>query len=1611
MSSSQSRSRRSPPPRSPPPRDRDRYRGRDRSPRGPPTDWRDRDRDRDYRNRSPGPPPRDYPRGPPPADSRYDDRGGRYDRDRERDRDRDRGRRHDDYYDPPPRRPPGSPPRGYRSPPRRSSYRSPSPRGGSYIATRMSDTPRGGPSRRRSRSPLPRRSPSPRYRRAVSPRLYRRGPSRSPPPPSRHSRRPSNGRRTRSPPPRRRSPRPPTARSDRVGSHSRSTSEFGGTVKARSVSRAPPPPRSPSKEGECLTAKDEVVHVKEEPVDGPMDVDSKALPSAPFKRERSTSPAKSRLLSPERPPDHPSSSGAHRSPPKHPHPPYERRAPPTGPRGHGGRERSPSRSVKAESPALSVYKLKQEASPYYRQNEGSMSPAVASPHPNPHQIPTGPSTRTGKPIPSGPRATRAAAPPQPAAPVKTEPEKPKVKDIEIPNRRRDWSYLPGHKEREVLSQKLLSQQRALQDLALEVIKSGWDLDLHAIELEGLKDKREVAEKMLDRASQGLAQDETVDQNPAAQTKPSRSGSAAPGKSQVSAWIYICTLFAGYSTSYLCFSTTPDVTAAQSTFYSAQLPSGILEMDRSPPSTPEQEHRPLIAPPSIRTYASTNELFENVCTWLSRRFGVLGIRGIIITLFACIITNVVVFSGEATMGYGSLYSSTVSRESQTNLSSVLVDWGRVTGSVADGRIVVTGGGGNIGKHMIRRLLASSTPVTVIDKIFHQDELEDIYSDLPKARTLLRVKLGDIRDPEAIKEVMTKDVVGVIHLAAVSRVLWCLENQADCWDVNERGTEVVLDSLADLNRLDKGKRWFVLASSREVYGDAKVFPVEENSEKVPANVYGESKLRAEKVVERFLERVKNDKSTGSIYAIALRLSNVYGGAFDHVERLIPSIVTQALSHQVIQIVGGQQHFDLVHIDDAVDAFLLAVHKLSEQEGVLRLVRMYLQRTERMLGKKINSECGAAAPSIREATELHKLNECEAHVSMDVQGELTILGSPDSTTDNRWHAETKLPPWPVRTFITHNANGDDQLVIREKDQEYYFGIRHNPPPKEGPVRVERIFRKDYEAGDYLEWEMDVNAEEGTMKLILPGFNLQREYQRTSLEKPFLGSPAKTFCDRLTRARRKVQRDLATLSLETLNEPRLKDTTSAPQWIHANLPACSNSCDHPTICVDSGNCQCVLSSCPALQRFPFLSFANLPVLSYPPLQGDEAPSDDPDFNPLLDMVKKSSWLNVLRPQASRFIGTNTPFIKVHVGELHPAEEEWRATNPDAKSMHLLKDAHCFSADTSMESAIKVVMDVSQKDADFVFVPHWQGRTWTHELLHRTYNYSRDHNPYFDPNRVIIPYTHDWGLCQAFEWNVWDMRKTKGLSVSYTVRSTTSWTAMGDLNSPCYRPHQDVVIPPRVCASPKLYEAFENMSKVKPARERSILAAFGGTLWGTGFIDRCKLICRRVDDNKLTDIPNRVLRTKTTLGTLWQTLGNHTYVGALNDTIFCPQPAGTTDWATRLEDSLYAGCIPVFIGESAHHPFFDMIDYSKISISIKSGELNRLEEILLTRYTLADVERMQANIMLVRNAFMYPLDNVPPEEIKQRMLDLRGPLWFALHSTRMKMSTRWPMADVYDRP
>lgn len=104
-------------------------------------------------------------------------------------------------------------------------------------------------------------------------------------------------------------------------------------------------------------------------------------------------------------------------------------------------------------------------------------------------------------------------------------------------------------------------------------------------------------------------------------------------------------------------------------------------------------------------------------------------------------------------------------------------------------------------------------------------------------------------------------------------------------------------------------------------------------------------------------------------------------------------------------------------------------------------------------------------------------------------------------------------------------------------------------------------------------------------------------------------------------------------------------------------------------------------------------------------------------------------------------------------------------------------------------------------------------------------------------------------------------------------------------------------------------------------------------------------------------------------------------------------------------------IGHTTQFPFYDMVDWGKISVRIEPSEIHRIEEILVTRYTTEDVERLQANLMVIRDAFVYPLDDVSPETLVDKMFHKRGPLFYALYSTHMRMLTKWPIDLFHDRP
>jgi len=101
--------------------------------------------------------------------------------------------------------------------------------------------------------------------------------------------------------------------------------------------------------------------------------------------------------------------------------------------------------------------------------------------------------------------------------------------------------------------------------------------------------------------------------------------------------------------------------------------------------------------------------------------------------------------------------------------------------------------------------------------------------------------------------------------------------------------------------------------------------------------------------------------------------------------------------------------------------------------------------------------------------------------------------------------------------------------------------------------------------------------------------------------------------------------------------------------------------------------------------------------------------------------------------------------------------------------------------------------------------------------------------------------------------------------------------------------------------------------------------------------------------------------------------------------------------DGLDSGCIPVLFEEHTHHPFWDVLDWSKFSVTVRESEIDRLEEILLG-CTWDQFTEMQINLLVAREALVFPDDKDVAEQLHQH-----GPLYHALHSTALLRMTSYP--------
>ncbi len=211
-----------------------------------------------------------------------------------------------------------------------------------------------------------------------------------------------------------------------------------------------------------------------------------------------------------------------------------------------------------------------------------------------------------------------------------------------------------------------------------------------------------------------------------------------------------------------------------------------------------------------------------------------------------------------------------------------------------KVLVTGGAGFIGAHLVVASLAAGDEVVALDNM-----RRGVRATLPDEARLIE---GDIRDRESVALAM-RGAQRVYHLAAQSNVLGAVTATDYSFTSNVIGTYNVLGAARDA-----GVEQVIFTSSREVYGEVERLPVAEDRPMDPKNAYGASKVAGEVYCRTF-------QNTYGLDVSVLRLANVYG-AGDR-DRVIPIWLDRARRGEDLELYGGEQVLDLVTVGLVVAA----------------------------------------------------------------------------------------------------------------------------------------------------------------------------------------------------------------------------------------------------------------------------------------------------------------------------------------------------------------------------------------------------------------------------------------------------------------------------------------------------------------------------------------------------------------------------------------------------------------------------------------------------------------------------------------------------------------------
>jgi nucleoside-diphosphate-sugar epimerase len=281
-----------------------------------------------------------------------------------------------------------------------------------------------------------------------------------------------------------------------------------------------------------------------------------------------------------------------------------------------------------------------------------------------------------------------------------------------------------------------------------------------------------------------------------------------------------------------------------------------------------------------------------------------------------------------------------------------------------RVLVTGGAGFIGSHLVRRLLVEGHEVRVLDNLYtgRRENLDDVGRQIELID-------GDIRELERTRRA-SEGCEAVFHQAAVPSVPRSIADPITTHEANATGTVNVL-----IAARDAGARRVVFASSSSIYGSAEELPKRESTGPQPISPYAISKLAGENYCHSFFELF-------GLETVALRYFNVFGPRQDpdsQYAAVVPKFILAFKAGQSPTIFGdGEQSRDFTYVGNVVEANLAALAK-PDVGGRVYNIACGQRTTLNELAALIREQTGAVVDAVHGPPRAGEVRHSHADISL--------------------------------------------------------------------------------------------------------------------------------------------------------------------------------------------------------------------------------------------------------------------------------------------------------------------------------------------------------------------------------------------------------------------------------------------------------------------------------------------------------------------------------------------------------------------------------------------------------------------------------------------------------